>query len=97
MAIGNNSYQFLICCPRDCLSRHNGGTSGAPLKPLRVDSAVGVKNDDIQKRRGILHDLQRSGNEVLVVRHRAMRAFRDDASSESGCDFLQSSNQSGEG
>ena len=24
---------FNICCPRDCVSRHNGGTSGAPLKP----------------------------------------------------------------
>ena len=23
---------FNICCPRDCVSRHNGGTSGAPLK-----------------------------------------------------------------
>ena len=22
---------FNICCPRDCVSRHNGGTSGAPL------------------------------------------------------------------
>ena len=31
---------FNICCPRDCISRHNGGTSGAPLKPLRVDSAL---------------------------------------------------------
>ena len=31
---------FNICCPRDCVSRHNGGTSGAPLKPLRVDSAL---------------------------------------------------------
>ena len=40
MAIGNNSFQFLICCPRDCVSRHNGGTSGAPLKPLRVDSTL---------------------------------------------------------
>ena len=29
-----------ICCPRDCVSRHTGGTSGAPLKPLRVDSAL---------------------------------------------------------
>ena len=29
-----------ICCPRDCVSRYNGGTSGAPLKPLRVDSAL---------------------------------------------------------
>ena len=29
-----------ICCPRDCVSQHNGGTSGAPLKPLRVDSAL---------------------------------------------------------
>ena len=29
-----------ICCPRDCVSRHNGGTAGAPLKPLRVDSAL---------------------------------------------------------
>ena len=31
---------FNICCPRDCVSRHNGGTMGAPLKPLRVDSAL---------------------------------------------------------
>ena len=31
---------FNICCPRDCVSRHNGGTSGAPLKPLKVDSAL---------------------------------------------------------
>ena len=31
---------FNICCPRDCVSRHNGGASGAPLKPLRVDSAL---------------------------------------------------------
>ena len=23
-----------------CVSRHNGGTSGAPLKPLRDDSAL---------------------------------------------------------
>ena len=30
---------FNICCPRDCVSRHNGGTAGAPLKPLRDDSA----------------------------------------------------------
>ena len=22
---------FNICCPRDCVSRHNGGTPGAPL------------------------------------------------------------------
>ena len=34
------SGSFNICCPRDCVSRHNGGTSGAPLKPLRVDSAL---------------------------------------------------------
>ena len=31
---------FKICCPRDCVSQHNGGTSGAPLKPLRDDSAL---------------------------------------------------------
>ena len=31
---------FNICCPKDCVSRHNGGTAGAPLKPLRVDSAL---------------------------------------------------------
>ena len=31
---------FNICCPRDSVSRHNGGTSGAPLKPLRDDSAL---------------------------------------------------------
>ena len=31
---------FNICCPRDCVSRHNGGTSGATLKPLRDDSTL---------------------------------------------------------
>ena len=31
---------FNICCPRDCVSRHNGGTAGAPLTPLRDDSAL---------------------------------------------------------
>ena len=31
---------FNICCPRDCVSRHNGGTAGAPLKTLRDDSAL---------------------------------------------------------
>ena len=40
MPVGNYSYQFFICCPRDCVSRHNGGTSGAPLKLLRFDSAL---------------------------------------------------------
>ena len=28
MPVGNYSYQFFICCPRDCVSRHNGGTRG---------------------------------------------------------------------
>ena len=31
---------FNICCPRDCVSRYNGGTADAPLKPLRDDSAL---------------------------------------------------------
>ena len=31
---------FNMCCPRDCVSRHNGDTTGAPLKPLRDDSAL---------------------------------------------------------
>ena len=41
-----------ICCPRDCVSRHNGGTSGAPLKPLRVDSALSliVLNDSASRK-----------------------------------------------
>ena len=29
-----------MCCPRDCVSWHNGGTVGALLKPLRDDSAL---------------------------------------------------------
>ena len=29
----NYSCQFNICCPRDCVSRHNGGTSVPPLSP----------------------------------------------------------------
>ena len=24
---------FNICCPRDCVSRHNGGTRGSPIMP----------------------------------------------------------------
>ena len=36
----SDSNLYNICCPRDCVSRHKGGTSGAPLKPLRVDSAL---------------------------------------------------------
>ena len=35
--------RFNIFCPRDCVSRHNGGTAGAPLKPLRVDSALSIR------------------------------------------------------
>ena len=31
---------FNICFQRDCVSRHNGGTSGAPLKPLRDDRVL---------------------------------------------------------
>ena len=37
------SVAFNICCPRDCVSRHNRGTAGAPLKPLRDDSALITK------------------------------------------------------
>ena len=29
-----------ICCPRDYVYRHNGGTAGCPLKPLRDDSVL---------------------------------------------------------
>ena len=28
MPVGNYSYQFFICCPRDCVSRHNQGWQG---------------------------------------------------------------------
>ena len=27
---------FNICCPRDCVSRHNGGTRGAPIIPRDI-------------------------------------------------------------
>ena len=27
-----------MCCPRDCISRHNGGTRGAPIMPAHVGS-----------------------------------------------------------
>ena len=39
---------FNICCPRDCVSRHNGGTSGVPLKPLRDDSALIYSTDRLE-------------------------------------------------
>ena len=44
-----NILSFKLCCPRDCVSRHNGGTSGATLKPLRVDSALSTINKTIYK------------------------------------------------
>ena len=31
MAIGNYSCQLNICCPRDCVSRHNGGNLGCTI------------------------------------------------------------------
>ena len=31
---------FNICCPRDCVSRHNGDAAGVAIKPLRDDSAL---------------------------------------------------------
>ena len=31
---------FNICCPRDCVSRHNGGTSGAPIMPTKRTSVL---------------------------------------------------------
>ena len=31
---------FNICCLRDCVSRHNGGATVAPLKPLSDDSVL---------------------------------------------------------
>ena len=37
-----------ICCPRDCISRHNGGTAGAPLKPLRM-LELGCENATVGK------------------------------------------------
>ena len=33
---------FKIERKRDCVSRHNGGTAGAPLKLLRDDSDLGA-------------------------------------------------------
>ena len=42
-------FGFNICCPRDCVSQHNGGTSGAPLKPLRVDSAPIMPRDAVSR------------------------------------------------
>ena len=62
MPIGNYSYQFFICCPRDCVSRHNGGTSGAPLKPLRVDSALRALSTIMPR-----DAVSRTANEKLVT------------------------------
>ena len=65
---------FNICCPRDCVSRHNGGTSGAPLKPLRVDSALkalstrfkgGTRGSPIMPRDAV----SRTANVERTVRH----------------------------
>ena len=41
-----------MCCPRDCVSRHNGGTAGAPLKPLRDDGGFkgGTRGSPIMPR-----------------------------------------------
>ena len=45
---------FSICCPRDYVSRHNGGNAVSPLKPLRDDSVLralsskSTKGDDLE-------------------------------------------------
>ena len=44
---------FNICCPRDCVSRHNMGTSGAPLKPLRVDSVLRLTEMNYASTKGV--------------------------------------------
>ena len=60
---------FNICCPRDCVSRHKGGTAGAPLKPLRDDSALrrAAKNNmfisDEHKYRGLCNQVKRSSRQ----------------------------------
>ena len=41
---------FNICCPRDCVTRYNGGASGAPLKSLRVDSALRALSNLFRKK-----------------------------------------------
>ena len=65
---------FNICCPRDCVSRHNGGTAGAPLKPLRDDSALralparnmsGLGDDIFSPRRTTHSYINRSIQSVL--------------------------------
>ena len=41
---------FNICCPRDCVSRHNGGTAGAPIMPRdAVSRTANVERNGGQK------------------------------------------------
>ena len=58
-----------MCCPRDCVSRHNGGTSGAPLKPLRDDSALrkysGGKYSTVHTEQSFLNVL--NPNKIWIV------------------------------
>ena len=60
---------FNICCPRDCISLHNGGTSGAPLKPLRVDSALRALSTlrDLRAERPLCRGKQSLGQQILNV------------------------------
>ena len=44
-----------MCCPRDCVSRHNGGTSGAPLIPPRDDSALIILSCERSPCEGLLY------------------------------------------
>ena len=33
---------FNNCCPRDCVSRHNGGTRGSPIMPRDAVSRTAI-------------------------------------------------------
>ena len=64
MPVGNYSYQFFICCPRDCVSRYNGGTRGAPIMPrdafsqtANVERTGRHKWVNYERRNGVLCEL----------------------------------------
>ena len=76
-----SSHRSNMCCPRDCVSRHNGGTSGAPLKPLRDDSALSINLASGIKNYLLRHQ---APHHVAVLASQHLQSFVDEGSHRAG-------------
>ena len=58
---------FNICCPRDCVSRHNGGTSGAPIEEPRVPPVHQCCDNEDTRGAPLCRETQSLGQQMLEL------------------------------